>query len=278
MSNKKYSLTGSLVSLLKCGAYFGVYYAINLALSVVWLAVMMIKNPEADQTELINSVAIPLTLLCNAIFLLVVAVFYDCMKVRRSFGERICASPLNLKAMPFILCLGVTAMFTVNLVIGLIPFPESWLKMLEENSDMITSSSMLMQVVCVGIVGPVAEEVLFRGLMLTALKKNMPSWIAIIISSVIFGIMHGNPIGIIYATAMGILMGWIFHRTGSILASCIFHIVYNTVSLFAGYISETALGLITVISLGIFIVCIIALAIIPPAKKNEESQNHNDEV
>jgi membrane protease YdiL (CAAX protease family) len=74
---------------------------------------------------------------------------------------------------------------------------------------------------------PLLEEILFRGMILSTLKENMHPWIAIAISSVMFGVAHGTPIGIIYATALGLVMGWLAVRLGSIIPSLAFHIAYN---------------------------------------------------
>jgi len=279
MKNSRSSFNNVLISLIKCAGYYGVYFVLNEVVIVICMVVMMLKHPSSDPQAMLNTVVVPLTLLCNALFLLGTAVFYNRSKTYLSFANRMKVRPLNSKAVPFIICLGVSAMFTVNLVLGLIPFPESWMEMLSDNSDMITSASMLMQVVCVGLISPIAEEVIFRGLMLTTLKKSMHPWVAIVLSSIVFGVVHGNPIGIIYATGMGILMGWLFHKTKSIVASCIFHMIYNLVSLFAIYISETMLVLITFLSLAIFVVCIVFLARIPAAEvKNKDESFDDDEV
>ena len=278
MNKKRASFNDVLVSLIKCAAYYGVYYMLNMAVSVVCIVVMMLVHPDSDPQAMLTTVVVPLTLLCNALFLLGTAIFYNRSRAYLSFANRMNVRPLNSRSIPFIFCLGVSALFTVNLVLGLSPFPDSWLEMLNENSDMISSSSMLMQVVCVGLISPIAEEVIFRGLMLTTLRKSMHPWVAIVLSSIVFGVVHGNPIGIIYATGMGILMGWLYHKTKSLVASCIFHMVYNLVSLFAIYISETTLVLLTFASLAIFVICIVFLAKLPPAKEAINNENNDDEV
>ena len=275
MRERKTSFNDVLVSLIKCAGYYGVYYLLNIAVTVALILVMAVIKPNADAEATLNSVVIPLTLLCNALFLLGTAMFYNRKRSYMSFADRVQVRPFNSRLLPFIVCLGITGMFTVNIILNLIPFPESWQEMLSENSDMISSSSLFMQVVCVGLISPIAEEVIFRGLMLTTLKKAMNPWVAIVLSSIVFGVVHGNPIGIIYATGMGILMGWLYHRTGSIVACSLFHMVYNLMSLFAMYIPEQMLVIITLLSVAIFVVCIICIAKIPATTNNNDN---NDEV
>ena len=275
MRERKTSFNDIIVSFIKCAGYYGVYYVLNIAVTVALILVMAVIQPNADAETTLNSLVIPLTLLCNALFLLGTAMFYNRKGSYISFVDRVRVRPFNSAIVPFIICLGVAGMFTVNIIIGIIPFPESWQEMLSDNSDMITQSSMLMQVICVGLISPVAEEVIFRGLMLTTLKKAMNPWVAIVLSSLVFGIVHGNPIGIIYATGMGILMGWIYHRTGSIVACSLFHMIYNLTSLFAVYVPENMLVVITLMSIPIFVTCIICIARIPATKNNNEN---DDEV
>jgi membrane protease YdiL (CAAX protease family) len=67
--------------------------------------------------------------------------------------------------------------------------------------------------------------------MLGAMKKAMPKWVAVLLSSLIFGLLHANPIGIIYATLFGILLGFIAVKFNSILPAIICHIAFNATSL-----------------------------------------------
>ena len=78
------------------------------------------------------------------------------------------------------------------------------------------------------IMASIMEELLFRGAIqghLMRLWKN-PLW-AIIVSSFLFGVVHGNPAQIPFAFIMGLGLGWIYYKTGS-LAPCFFmHFVNN---------------------------------------------------
>lgn len=85
----------------------------------------------------------------------------------------------------------------------------------------------------VGILAPIAEELVFRGAILRTLL-NLTSqrrhWAAIAISAVIFGAAHGNLPQFVHATLIGLLLGWMYYRTKSILPGVLFHWVNNTVA------------------------------------------------
>ena len=87
------------------------------------------------------------------------------------------------------------------------------------------------------IIVPVAEEFVFRGAILRVLLKSFDAqhsvknaWIAIAISALLFAVAHMNPAQIPHAFIVGLLLGWFYWRTGSILPGVVYHIVNNTVS------------------------------------------------
>lgn len=78
------------------------------------------------------------------------------------------------------------------------------------------------------ILAPVVEELLFRGAIqghLMRIWKN-PKW-AILTSSLIFGIVHGNPVQIPFAIVTGLVLGWVYYRTGSLLPGMLMHFINN---------------------------------------------------
>lgn len=80
------------------------------------------------------------------------------------------------------------------------------------------------------IVGPIMEELLFRGwIMRVFLERTTPSK-AIIYSALIFGLIHMNPVQIVYAALIGLILGWLYYKTGSLIPSIIMHIVANAAS------------------------------------------------
>lgn len=85
----------------------------------------------------------------------------------------------------------------------------------------------------VGIVVPVAEELVFRGAVLRALLQGLgdggwQKWCAIGVSALIFGAVHGNVPQGLHATIIGLLLGWMYWRTRSIVPGVAFHWVNNS--------------------------------------------------
>jgi membrane protease YdiL (CAAX protease family) len=85
----------------------------------------------------------------------------------------------------------------------------------------------------IGIFAPLVEELVFRGAILRKLLtlfSQRRHWAAIAISALIFGLMHGNLAQGMHAFVIGLLIGWMFYRTGSIIPGVMFHWVNNTVA------------------------------------------------
>lgn len=115
--------------------------------------------------------------------------------------------------------------------------PSSWLQeqmpdlpnLAEQSFDMILQNRWGYFVV--GLLAPLAEEMVFRGAVLKALlqwKEN--PWVGIVISAVLFALIHMNPAQMPHAFLIGLLLGWMYYRTDSIVPGVVYHWVNNTVA------------------------------------------------
>ena len=85
----------------------------------------------------------------------------------------------------------------------------------------------------VGIIAPVAEEMVFRGAVLRTLLKCFDKkmvWVAIAISALLFALVHGNKAQGVHAFIMGLILGVLYYRTGSIVPGMVLHWVNNTLA------------------------------------------------
>lgn len=90
-----------------------------------------------------------------------------------------------------------------------------------------------------GIIIPIIEELAFRGLLFTWLKKYMNWIVAAVLSSLVFGIYHGNIVQFFYAFLMGICLAWLYEKSHKLQIPILFHGSANI----AAYITTmTALG------------------------------------
>ena len=86
-------------------------------------------------------------------------------------------------------------------------------------------------ILTIGLMAPILEELLFRGAIQGYLQKVCKKpWSAIIISSLIFGVVHMNPAQIPFAFLLGMMFGWLYYRTGSLLPGIVGHALNNTIA------------------------------------------------
>lgn len=81
------------------------------------------------------------------------------------------------------------------------------------------------------LVAPATEELIFRGVIQRIFQRNMQGWIAVLLSSLVFGLAHFDMAVIPSVTVLGFLFGYIFLRTGNLLYPMIGHGLYNLASL-----------------------------------------------
>ena len=79
-------------------------------------------------------------------------------------------------------------------------------------------------------VGPFAEEVFFRGFALPGLARRSGPLGAVLVSSLLFGLAHANVALFLPAFAAGLLLAWLYLRTGSLLGCVLAHGMQNAVA------------------------------------------------
>ena len=119
---------------------------------------------------------------------------------------------------PILLVFGITSH-----IIYLIPTPESLAGMFDDSRDGI----MWLSILTVALIAPVLEEIIFRGVILKGLLVRYSSLKAIVVSSLLFGLVHLNPWQFVSAFGMGIIGGWIFWKTNNLILPIIIHISNN---------------------------------------------------
>ena len=101
-----------------------------------------------------------------------------------------------------------------------------------ETMTKITSGkSLFMMIFWMGIIAPVAEEMIFRWLIYLRLRDYMRMGAAAVISGLIFGIYHGNLVQAVYASLLGIVFAYILDISGCLWSSVLLHMGANIWSL-----------------------------------------------
>jgi hypothetical protein len=130
----------------------------------------------------------------------------------------------------------VTLAWCVVAALGAI-IPSVWLQehmpelpnIAEDTFDMIMKDRW--GYLSIGLLAPLAEELVFRGAILRSLLRwTKQPWMAIAISAIFFAVAHLNPAQLPHAFLVGLLLGWMYYRTDSIVPCVVYHWVNNTVA------------------------------------------------
>lgn len=122
----------------------------------------------------------------------------------------------------------------------------------------LSSIPILIQIISSGIIGPILEELLFRGIVYNKLKEFNKLKIAIILCSIIFSLMHSNIIDMIYAFCVSFMLIHLYEKYKTLKAPILMHMSLNItiILLFSSIIKGYIL-----FNLYLFIVCIAILSI-----------------
>lgn len=78
-----------------------------------------------------------------------------------------------------------------------------------------------------GVVSPLAEEVVFRGILYNRMKKTLPAALSLVLSALLFGLYHGNIVQAAYGFLMGMLIAYTYEKCGDFLFAFLFHAAAN---------------------------------------------------
>ena len=113
-------------------------------------------------------------------------------------------------------------------------FYEMFTEMMKE----LTGGPFWSSFLTVAIFAPIFEEWLCRGMVLRGLLTKMkPVW-AIVISALFFAVIHANPWQALNAFLIGLMMGYVYYKTGSLLLTMIIHFVNNATSVIVSHIDS----------------------------------------
>jgi len=136
----------------------------------------------------------------------------------------------SLVSAPYLLGSAV-AILTSGFVVSSLMSLLDWIPNIMEQSFNILQSGWG-GILAIAIVGPVLEELLFRGAITKALLQQYNPTKAILISALLFGAFHINPAQILPAFLIGILLAWTYYKTGSLIPCIFMHILNNSLSVY----------------------------------------------
>lgn len=139
--------------------------------------------------------------------------------------------PLHLAVVPFLVGGLVTVLYVLALQQGFPGLYESYMEATEQMQGISLYSDPLELVllfISIVILAPIVEEIVFRGIFFNLLNKKRSTLSAMVLSSVVFGILHAETM--VPTAVIGFVLCFIYHRTGSLILVMAGHMVNNLIA------------------------------------------------
>jgi len=144
--------------------------------------------------------------------------------------SRVARQLISLLAGPFFALMSLSAQFLIALVVrDLLPQMSSSIR--EDAPALLpwtNVAGMAFAIVMLVIVGPVIEEILYRGILLNHWKSRLGVRVAVALSTILFALVHEQ---VLWAICFGLLLSFVYLRTGSLWITIGVHSLNNTVAL-----------------------------------------------
>ncbi len=244
-----YKIRFIMVPILSIIAYYYLTKYLNMMAFELFLEILKIPMIQFIEFMYLSDILIAL------IQLIIFFVIYK-LAVRRNEDEL--RTKLNLKDISFSVMtgIGVSGISFIWLIIaGKIPEFQAQIAAMKEGNAMIGGGSLHGVFLSAVIAAPIVEEVIFRGVVLGSFRKIFPAWASILISAVIFGVYHMNPVAIVYATVMGIIAGVVYEKKQNLLFPIMLHMANNFMGLLQDFVPA---------GIGVTVVNAVSLVMILP--------------
>ena len=244
-----YKIRFIMVPILSIIAYYYLTKYLNMMAFELFLEILKIPMIQFIEFMYLSDILIAL------IQLIIFFVIYK-LAVRRNEDEL--RTKLNLKDISFSVMtgIGVSGISFIWLIIaGKIPEFRVQIAAMKEGNAMIGGGSLHGVFLSAVIAAPIVEEVIFRGVVLGSFRKIFPAWASILISAIIFGVYHMNPVAIVYATVMGIIAGVVYEKKQNLLFPIMLHMANNFMGLLQDFVPA---------GIGVTVVNAVSLVMILP--------------
>lgn len=119
----------------------------------------------------------------------------------------------------------ISAILT-SVIAAILPFWMDFYEKLMESAGLTSKPTALLALYAV-LIGPVEEELTFRGVIFSSAKKALPFWAANLFQAFLFGVFHMNLVQGVYAMFIGLFLGYVCERGGSVWLSIFLHVLFN---------------------------------------------------
>ncbi|MCI6995118.1 CPBP family intramembrane glutamic endopeptidase [uncultured Methanobrevibacter sp.] len=245
----------------KIGFNYLIYIISSLIITIIIANIIAATKPEIINNINISTV---ISAICN--YILPLPILIHLMNKIKSTRPEI--HKINIKTFLKYLCITITLMWIGNLtgtIITTILGGAIQSDISNPIQNLINSTDIWLNLLLISIIGPIFEEFFFRKLLIDR-TIVYGAKVSIILSAVIFGLVHGNLNQFFYSALIGGFLGYVYIKTGRITYTIALHMIINLIGSVVSLslnnsISSLSTGTINPIAL-IFVISYFTMLII----------------
>lgn len=202
--------------------YFVIQIVVSLVISPCALLYCYITTGTLD-SNLVAEVSVTPTLLCS-----IIAMAIYLWRKGYLQNDGLIYSRLTTPYIVYSLLAGISTIVCIDAVLSQLQFLPNWME-----AGFSIMQEQWLGIVSISLLGPILEELLFRGAITKVLLQQYNPQKAIVFSALIFGLFHINPVQVVGAFLSGLLFAWLYYHSRSIVPGVLIHILNNSFSVWS---------------------------------------------
>lgn len=223
--DKKLKLISLVASFARCIFFFGVFLFVPSFLTIIFGAFAKLFDLSEDVT---SKLATPIMIASYAIIILVLSLFFLLLKTNIFKVTRTRITKVRYLIDGALLGVGLGGVFQGAVMLLSKILPPEIVESQNAHSSAILSGGVVLAVLYTVFIAPLCEEIVFRGLMITSLEGSMKKIFAVLITSLLFSIVHlPSVIALGYTLLLGLVLGFVYIKTKSLIPCILMHMAFN---------------------------------------------------
>lgn len=203
---------------------FAAFFIVSLAYTIITSIFILLTgvqyiNPQVDYCLMVLAVMIS----CLMFYF-----WYKKYMSHRVIKKIDLRNVFSIKKLIIYLMIGVGCQLFISGVLALLrPLFVTLFNYYDETISSIFVADTIIVAVYVIILAPIIEELMLRGIFFNRLRYGLPFMTANLLQAVVFGIYHWDIIQGLYAFGIGLLLGYMYEKTGTLLVPILVHMLIN---------------------------------------------------
>ena len=266
-----YAIIIQLIVLFTGSIIYGIILGVRLALEGIAPDEIARVSSEKIQE---GNFALVISAISAVVWIVVYGIWYKRSYVKDKKVEM--KKIFTLKSFLWLTLLGIGLQFSLLMILNLfLSANPEFSKSYDNVMKSLGMGNSLISFVYIVLIAPVAEELIFRGVVFEKSKKVLPFIYANILQALLFGIMHFNIVQSSYAFVLGLFLGYVCYKKKSIISAIYLHFVINLAGVLPNILfsnedaSQSSINIPVIIIIGLISTALVVVSTIKI--KNEKS-------